>query len=186
MIKKLGFKGVLLFVLFSSLFCYAGSVSLTVTEKIKKERPKLKPEKSNHITVKTKVLISQSTLTIKLANFGESGSFQLEWYFFEQVILPSGKKGDFKIFEKGKESISLDKKAKTKKEVKSQEVKSTEKKTEKYNSSRHDKGNSSQKSCSGSIYKGYVVLVRQDGKIVAKKASSPKFLKKEWMEKLVQ
>ena len=169
--------------LFVSMASYAGSVNLTVAEKVKKKTEN-KKDKGKKSTTRIRILKQESTLTISVSNYGESGSFELEWYFIHRVMTHKGKKGSPSVFDKGKETITVETKAKIKKTVVSKEIECKTTKTNKQN--KRGKGSGSNKKYKGSVCAGYVVLVRKDGKIVSKKASDSKFLKEEWLEKFTE
>jgi len=171
--------------LFVSIFSYAGGVSVSVTEKIKKDRKNTKSEEK-HTMIRTSVSTQKATLKVTISNLSkETADIQLEWYFFERPTIKRGRKGEPTISEKGKETISLEAKKKIKKTIESQEYEKTEVKKEKNRDTKRDDGGL-KKTYKGSTYGGYVVLARKDGKIIAKKASDSKFLTKAWMEKLTQ
>jgi len=67
-------------------------------------------------------------------------------------------------------------------QVQSKALLNTESKTSK--SSSGSKGGGSSKSFSGDTYGGYVVLVRHQGKILAKYSNENKFTTDEWLAKL--
>ena len=166
-------------ILFASMASYAGSVNIAVTQKLKKT-PENTTEKGKNSTTRIRILKQEVTLAISVSNYAESGSFELEWYFIHRVLTTKGKKGLPEIFDKGKETITVENKKKIKKTVVSKEIESKTSKSNKKTNRRNSSG--SNKKYKGSVYAGYIVLVKKDGKVVAKKASDSKFLKKEWLE----
>jgi len=185
--RRIGLKTIIFSMLLISAVSYAGGVTVSVTEKIKKDRNNTKT-KQKHTVIRKTVSKQQSTLTIVVSNLSsESATVQLEWYFFKRQIIKKGRKGDFILEEKGSESLSLEPKKKTKKTVESKEYERTEIKTDKNNDNdRHHDSGGTKKIYKGSTYGGYVVLLRKDGKIIAKKSSESRLLTKEWLKKLTQ
>lgn len=115
------------------------------------------------------------TLEVEIKLRGvQSSPCRLEWYFLSDSVKSMRDKGDVVIFDSGKRSLTLEDNVLRSETVVS---KTFELKRQTRNWS------DSTDSLSGDTYKGYIVLVTADGKILAKTSNSSRFLKDEWLEK---
>ncbi len=168
---------------FLSVFATSASgaaARLNVKADLDKDKETTKNEsekKSSRSTVETQTY----TLNIQVSNtIKQEDSFDLEWYFLSRSIDSKGKKGDPILCAKDKTSLTIGGQKRVSHEVVSKTLKNSESKK----SSGSSKSSGPAKSFSGSVYAGYVVLVRQDGKILAKYSNESKFTTEEWLEKL--
>jgi hypothetical protein len=162
----------------------AVSVRLNVQDKLNKDRESEKTE-SDKSSSKTTTESLTYDLDIQVSNTSkQEGTFDLEWYFFKCRLDSKGKKEDPVLCEKNKTSLTIGGQKRVSHKVTSQTLKNTESKSSKSSSGKNSKSSGSSKSFSGSTYAGYVVLARQDGKIVQKYSSDKKFLTDAWIGKL--
>ncbi len=99
---------------------------------------------------------------------------QLEWYFISGNIKSAKDKGTTVIFSPGKKSLLLKDFAWPEESITSTPFVIT--------TIRRSDSESDDK-ISGDEYKGYIVLVRQGGEILAKASNSSLYLKEEWISK---
>lgn len=166
---------------------YAGkpAARISVKEKLEKDRDSSKDEKENSST-RTKTETQKYDLSITVSyTVQEQTDLDLEWYFLCRPLSASGDKGKAAVCEKGKTTLSVKGMSRKMHPVTSKELSWKEVKTSK--SSKGNNSNSSDtggKSFSGSVFEGYVVLVRVNGEIIAKHSNEKKFLTDEWIENL--
>lgn len=128
----------------------------------------------NDVTTTTDTELETCTLTVELKMQGEpQADCQLEWYFVSENVKNSKDKGTLKIFDPGKKKISLDENAVLKETIASKPFVMTR--------ISKDSANADDQ-VSGDEYKGYIVLVTQNGEILAQDSNSARFLKEEWIE----
>jgi len=176
-------RTLLLFILlFSSLLCQAG-VNISVNAKLKKERDTSKKGKGYSVK-RTKKELQKYQLEITISNIGkENAQCVLEWYFFKQKFQKKSGRNPT-LCEKGSLNLSLSKWERVKKSITSITLSNSVTKSSSKTGSRRRRRSIEKKTYSGFRYKGYVVLLRQQDKIIAKKTSDTRFLKPEWMEKI--
>ncbi len=104
--------------------------------------------------------------------------FDLEWYFLRRPLDSKGKKGEPVLCEKDKIALTIGGQRRVSHKVTSETITNSESKTSKRSSGN---GPGSSKSFSGDVYAGYVVLVKKDGKILAKKSNETKFTSAQWL-----
>jgi hypothetical protein len=126
------------------------------------------------------------TLTTTLKNAGlQKENVQLEWYFLTENLKGWAKGGKpevpvIGVFEAGKKKVSLDIGAKVTESFESKPLVQT-----KITVDTLDENTGYQNikiRHKGDTYLGYIVLVTVDGEIIAKDASSYRYLKDEWVE----
>jgi hypothetical protein len=160
----------------------AAAVRLSVTDKLNKDRTSEKSE-SEKSSSRTKVETLTYDLNIQVSNTTKAeGTFDLEWYFIKRPLDDEGKKGDPILCEKDKTTLTIGGQKRISHKVTSKALKNTESKSSKSSSGNSSKSSGSSKSFSGDTYAGYVVLARQDGKILAKYSNEKKFLEDSWVE----
>lgn len=145
---------------------YAGRINVKGDLEKDRESSKSEGQKSSS---KTKTESQYYDLQVTVANTGKyEGIFECEWYFFSRPLLERGKKGDPELSEKGKKSFNLKGMKRESFELKSKTLTWSETKTNKNSSNKNNNNNSNKKSINGSVYGGYVVLLRVDGKIISR------------------
>ena len=163
------------------------SARISVKGDLEKKRDSSKNEGTNKST-KTKSEIQHYELQVTVANTGkEEGTFDLEWYFVKRPLDAKGKKGDPEVCEKGTKTLTIGGMKRVVHPVKSAALTSSESKTNNNgnnNNNRNNNNSSTTKSITGAVYGGYVVLLRVDGKVIAKYSPDRKYLKDEWVRKL--
>lgn len=154
------------------------AVRLNVKGDLDKERSNEKDEKENKST-RSKLEEQCYTLSVQVVNTSRQPvAVDLECYFVGRRVDSNGKKGDRVICEKTKETLEIAGQKKVSKEVVSKVLSSAETVT--------SSSVKTKKSYSGSVYSGYIVVVRYEGEIVAKMASDTKYLSEQWLGKLAQ
>lgn len=170
--------------LFSVLAGHAGSISISVNDDLKKDT---ETDKSGGGSSSKRTEAETQTYMLDIAVFNggaEGGTFDLEWYFFKRSFNNKGDKGNPVICEKGKATLNIKARERVYQKVTSEGLNSSETKTT-TNSRKRGRSRSNQtKSYSGAVYAGYAVLVRQNGTVVAKKATDSCYLEDEWLGKL--
>ncbi len=153
---------------------------INVTARLEKDRDSQK-SKSKKSTTNTKQSAATYHLDIQVSNSSKpNASFDLEWYFLKRPIDKKGNKGDPVLCEKGKTTLEIGGQKRVMHKVVSATLTTTETKT----SSKKKKGSSTKKSAAGDVYAGYVVLVRHEGKILAKDSNENRFTSPDWLAKL--
>ncbi|WP_372807931.1 hypothetical protein [Pontiella sp.] len=156
------------------------SARISVTGQLEKERDSSKNE-STKSTAKTKSESQHFDLKVTVANTGkEEASFDLEYYFFARHLTSDGDKGEPVLVQKGNEAVTLAGMSRDTIPVVSSSLSWSETKTTSSGNSNNNSSSSSQKkTVSGSVYDGYVMLLRADGEIVAKYSPDRKLLTDE-------
>lgn len=124
-------------------------------------------------TTDTETEICTLTVTLKQSKV-PLDSCQLEWYFLSEKTRNSKRKPEVLVFSPGKKSISWGDKI-----VLTETITS-----EPFVFNRVSRSNSTSDDAEqGDVYKGYIVLVTQKGRIIAKSSNSSRYLKTEWLIK---
>lgn len=133
-----------------------------------------KDPKETRVTTKTQTY----TVDIALANTSPNeGTFQVEWYFICRNVTEDA---DLFIGEKGGQEFTLAGRTRAKHSITSKTLSTIESK-ESGGSGNSDKEKGGK---TGSELNGYIVVVKHDGEILGKTATSSAFLKEEWIAKL--
>jgi hypothetical protein len=178
-----------LVIAFGSIFATPAkgvSVRVNVKADLDKEKDSAKSS-SGKSSSRSKTEMQTYTLDIQVSNTSkQEDTFDLEWYFIKRPLDNKGKKGDPVLCAKGKKSLTIAGQKRFSHQVVSEALINTESKKSSSKKGRKGKGGSSstKKGFSGSIYAGYVVLVRQEGEILTKYTSDSKYTSKEWLAKL--
>ncbi|MCF7847927.1 MAG: hypothetical protein K9M45_03675 [Kiritimatiellales bacterium] len=108
-------------------------------------------------------------------------TYQLEWYFMSRSV---GSKSSSTLCEKGSQEFTVAGRQRVKHAVASKTLTSGASKESSSGSENSDREVVDKNSASGSVYTGYVVLVKHGDKILAKNSNNHSFLKEDWLEKL--
>jgi len=115
------------------------------------------------------------TLTVKVKSRGvQSGSCQLEWCFLSDRVKSIQDKGDTVVFDSGKKVLALEDGV-----YLNETIISAPFELKRVSSSSGDGDDS----LTGDTYDGYIVLVTENGEILAQASNSSRYLKDEWIEK---
>jgi len=150
--------------------------------KVEKIEGKHNPNSNNdNVRITRKATESQTyKLDITLSNpTPNTDTYQLEWYFMSRGV--NGKSSSV-MCEKGSKEFTIEGRKRIKHTVTSKTLTNGSSKQ----SGGNDRGdrNTPKARASGSVYTGYVVLVRHGDKILAKASNNNSFLKEDWLEKL--
>jgi hypothetical protein len=162
-------------------FAQSNGPKVTLMVKDKSERDKDRKEdikedvNGNEVTTTTDRETESCMLTLNIKQSGEPRiSCQLEWYFLSENTKNAKDKGTTVIFSPGKKDLSLQDNVVLEESITSEPFVLTS--ISRSNADSDDK-------ISGDVYKGYIVLVRQGGEILAKASNSSRYLKDEWIVK---
>ncbi|MDZ8117072.1 hypothetical protein [Pontiella agarivorans] len=175
-------------VLFAAATATAGTAKhaarVMVKGELEKERESSKDERENSST-RIKSESQHYELQVTVSNvIKKDGTFDLEWYFFKRNLDSEGEKSEPVLCEKDKVTLSIAGMKRVQHSVHSAELIWKETKTSKSSSNNNSSGSSGGKTFSGSMYDGYVILVRNEGQIVAKYSDERKYLTPTWMGRL--
>jgi len=168
------------FALFSKKIYAIQSVRLLVKGKSNKDT-----ETNNGRNTRSKKEIESYTLNINLQNTGPSqATYTLEWYFLSRRVTAKSK-SEPEVFDCGSKQITLASRKGINIEVTSKDaVKQEHIIYINRGGWRGHRSSNAKKTVSGSEYCAYVVLVRSNGKIIAKQSNSKTFLKPEFLNSL--
>lgn len=177
------FSVALVFSMTGSAYAKAQAVRINVKGELEKDRETSKTE-TDKASSKTKIEKQFYELEITVANtVKQEGTFDLEWYFFKRSYDEKGKLGDPVLCEKDKTTVKIAGMKRITHPVTSKPLSWQESKSSKSGNNNNSE-NTSGKSITGEEYGGYVILVKYQGKIVAKYSDEKKFLTDEWLGKL--
>ena len=183
-IGKRGFILLILAVLLSASASFGAGTKFTLLVRDKPESDTVSTDdpkenaNGDEFTVSTDVDTEICTLTVKVKMRGEpSRDCQLEWAFVSENLKKTDADEERVVFCTGQKDLSLQENVEQAETIVSKPFVFTTSVSDK------GKGNGNEK-MSGDVYEGYVVLLTSNGEIIASKASSSKYLKDEWIEKV--
>lgn len=163
-------------------------VALSARARLQKEKPIHEEceEESPSGSVVTVVDVETSVCTLILDITSRShrpAICQLEWYFLADQISPGKNNGSpvksRDVVRSGKKEISIEPGSRVSERVMADfELTTT---TRDYSGDQWSVSSAARKK--GREYLGYIVLLTQDGQVIAKKSNSSRWLKDEWLEK---
>jgi len=177
--KRMSAAMVLVCMLFSAGTALGAGPRVSLTVKAKtacNEDSKEKVKEYSVTTTDTETEICTLMGKIKMRGVSKA-ECQLEWAFLSEKPKDSKNKAEVVIFSPGKKKITLQENVAMEMPVLSAtfvyEVISID-----HWANSHDK-------ISGDVYKGYIVLVTSNGEVLNKASNSSRYLKDEWIEKVL-